>query len=220
MGKQKYAICPICEREFPLNRENFKRIKDKSTGKEKYNSICRKCEQQQTKQEQSKEWKDGKLLCHICGEYKYPSEFQNHAHYAYRNNKDKRCRKCKQEQNKEVRSNYSEETKLYKVLQERWFGARDRAANKGIPFTITKEDLLELWEQQNGLCNISKIPMTYELDNGRVFTNVSVDQKNPGQGYTKKNIQLVCSAVNQLKSNWDMNTVIYICKQIVNNYGS
>ena len=220
MGKQKYAICPICGRELPLNRENFKRIKDKSTGKEKYNSICRKCEQQQKEEEQSKEWKDGKLLCHICGEYKDPSEFQNHAYYAYRNNKDKRCRNCKQEQNKEARSNYSEETKLYKVLQERWFGARDRAANKGIPFTITKEDLLELWEQQNGLCNISKIPMTYELDNGRVFTNVSVDQKNPGQGYTKENIQLVCSAVNQLKSNWDMDTVLYICKQIVNNYGS
>ena len=62
--------------------------------------------------------------------------------------------------------------------------------------------------------------MTYELDNGRVFTNVSIDQKNPGQGYTKENIQLVCSAVNQLKSNWDMDTVIYICKQIVNNYGT
>lgn len=217
MGKQKYALCPICGRELPLNRENFKRIKDKSTGKEKYNSICRECEQQQ-KEEHSKEWKDGKLLCHICGEYKDSSEFQNHKYYAYRNNKDKRCRKCKQEQNKEARSNYSEETKLYKVLQERWFGARDRAANKGIPFTITKEDLLELWKQQQGLCNISKIPMTYELDNGRVFTNVSVDQKNPGQGYTKENIQLVCSAVNQLKSNWDMDTVIYVCKQIINNY--
>lgn len=220
MGKQKYAICPICGRELPLTRENFKRVKDKSIGKEKYNSICRKCEQQQKEEEQSKEWKDGKLLCHICGEYKDPSEFQNHVYYAYRNNKDKRCRKCKQEQNKEARSNYSEENKLYKVLQERWLSARDRAANKGIPFTITKEDLLELWKQQNGLCNISKIPMTYELDNGRVFTNVSVDQKNPGQGYTKENIQLVCSAVNQLKSNWDMDTVVYICNQIVNNYGS
>ena len=44
--------------------------------------------------------------------------------------------------------------------------------------------------------------MTFELDKGRVFTNISLDQKNPGQGYTKDNIQLVCSAVNQLKSNW------------------
>lgn len=218
MSKQKFIICPICGRELPLNREYFKRIKDKHTGKETYNTICRQCEQVQKQQEHDNEWKDGKLLCHICGEYKDPSEFQNHTYYSYRDNKDKRCRKCKQVQMKEARDKYSEDTKLYKVLQERWLAARDRASNKGIPFTITKEDLLELWEQQNGLCNISKIPMTYELDNGRVFTNVSVDQKNPGQGYTKENVQLVCSAVNQLKSNWDMYTVIYICKQIVTNY--
>lgn len=218
MSKQKFIICPICGKELPLNREYFKRIKDKHTGKETYNTICRQCEQVQKQQEHDNEWKDGKLLCHICGEYKDPSEFQNHTYYSYRDNKDKRCRKCKQVQMKEARDKYSEDTKLYKVLQERWLAARDRASNKGIPFTITKEDLLELWEQQNGLCNISKIPMTYELDNGRVFTNVSVDQKNPGQGYTKANVQLVCSAVNQLKSNWDMDTVIYICKQIVTNY--
>lgn len=217
MGKQKYAICTICGRELPLNRENFKRIKDKSTGKEKYNSICRECEQQQ-KEEHSKEWKDGKLLCHICGEYKDSSEFQNHTYYAYRNNKDKRCRKCKLEQNKQARENYSEDVKLQKVLQERWLGAKDRATTKGIPFSISKEDLVDLWNNQDGLCSISKIPMTFELDKGRVFTNVSLDQKNPGQGYTKDNIQLVCSAVNQLKSNWDMDTVLYICKQIVNNY--
>lgn len=192
MSKQKFIICPICGRELPLNREYFKRIKDKHTGKETYNTICRQCEQVQKQQEHDNEWKDGKLLCHICGEYKDPSEFQNHTYYSYRDNKDKRCRKCKQVQMKEARDKYSEDTKLYKVLQERWLAARDRASNKGIPFTITKEDLLELWEQQNGLCNISKIPMTYELDNGRVFTNVSVDQKNPGQGYTKENVQLVC----------------------------
>lgn len=218
MGKQKYKVCSLCKKELPLNRKNFKRIIDKDTGKETYNSICRNCEKQQKDKEYANEWKDGKLLCHICGEYKDQSEFSEHPYYVYRNNKDKRCKHCKQIQNKQARKNYSNETKLYKVLQERWLGARDRANNKGIPFTITKEDLLELWENQEGLCNISKIPMTFELDNGRVFTNVSVDQKNPGQGYTKDNIQLVCSAVNQLKSNWDMDTVLYICKQIINNY--
>lgn len=205
MGKQKYKVCSLCKKELPLNRKNFKRIIDKDTGKETYNSICRNCEKQQKDKEYANEYKD-------------QSEFSEHPYYVYRNNKDKRCKHCKQIQNKQARKNYSNETKLYKVLQERWLGARDRANNKGIPFTITKEDLLELWENQEGLCNISKISMTFELDNGRVFTNVSVDQKKPGQGYTKDNIQLVCSAVNQLKSNWDMDTVLYICKQIINNY--
>jgi hypothetical protein len=36
---------------------------------------------------------------------------------------------------------------------------------------------MELWNKQNGLCAISKIPMTYEMDEGRVYTNLSIDQK-------------------------------------------
>lgn len=59
--------------------------------------------------------------------------------------------------------------------------------------------------------------MTYELDSGRIYSNVSIDQIHQGKGYTEDNVQLVCSAVNQLKSDWDMDTVMYICKQIVNN---
>ena len=95
--------------------------------------------------------------------------------YSIRNNRDNRCPSCKASQNKQARSNYDNKTKLIKVLQARWFGAKDRALNKNIPFTITKEDLLNLWNKQNGLCAISKIPMTYELDAGRVFSNVSID---------------------------------------------
>ncbi len=60
--------------------------------------------------------------------------------------------------------------------------------------------------------------MTYELDAGRVFSNVSIDQICPGVGYTIDNIQLVCMAVNQLKSDFEMDTVLYLCKQILNNY--
>jgi hypothetical protein len=77
---------------------------------------------------------------------------------------------------------------------------------------------MELWNKQNGLCAISKIPMTYEIDSGRIYTNVSIDQIEQGKGYTEDNVQLVCMAVNQLKSDWDMNTVKYICKMVVENY--
>lgn len=214
----KYQICDCCGKELPKNITYFKKYSRKTENGLNFHTTCRECEE---KLEYEQEWKDGKLKCHICGEY-FDPEYFNLAggnKYNIRNGRDKRCPKCKMEQNKKARQQYSEKTKLYKILQERWLGARDRASNKEIPFIITKEDLLELWEQQNGLCNISKIPMTYELDNGRVFTNVSIDQKNPSQGYTKENIQLVCSAVNQLKSNWSMDIVMYICKQIVNNYG-
>ena len=215
MGKQVYQICEKCGKELPRNREYFKRSKNKETGKEEYSKICRDCEPIILIEEN---WKDGKLKCSICGEWLNPEEFDSSQHYKYRNYKDKRCKKCKRQQNKHVRENYDDDTKLYKILQERWLGARDRANRKNIPFTITKEDLQKLWYQQEGKCAISKIPMTFEMDNGRVFTNVSIDQRNPGQGYTKDNIQLICQAVNQLKSDWDMDTVLYICKSIIDNY--
>lgn len=217
MVRTKYQICDCCGKELPKNITYFKKFSHKTEDGLNFHTTCRECEENS---QLAKEWKNGKLLCHLCGEYLDEENFHQAGgnKYKIRNGRDTRCSKCKAEQNKKARQQYTDDKKLYKVLQERWLGARDRALNKGIPFTITKDDLIELWEQQNGLCNISKIPMTFELDSGRIYTNISIDQKNPGQGYTKDNIQLVCSAVNQLKSNWDMDTVMYICKQIVNNY--
>lgn len=57
--------------------------------------------------------------------------------------------------------------------------------------------------------------MTYELGEGRLYTNVSIDQIHPSQGYTIDNIQLVCMAVNQLKSDFGMDIVIALCKAII-----
>lgn len=57
--------------------------------------------------------------------------------------------------------------------------------------------------------------MTYELDSGRVYTNVSIDQIDPSKGYTLNNIQLVCMGVNQMKSDLDMNTLLYLCNAII-----
>lgn len=110
----------------------------------------------------------------------------------YVENKECRCNSCKLEQ-------------------------RKAAIDKSIPFTITKEDLLTVWKAQNGKCAISGLDMTYELGEGRIYTNVSIDQIMPSKGYTIDNIQLVCMAVNQLKSDLDMDTILILCSAIVDN---
>lgn len=51
----------------------------------------------------------------------------------------------------------------------------------------------------------------------RINTNVSIDQIMPSKGYTIDNIQLVCMAVNQLKSDLDMDTILILCSAIVDN---
>lgn len=217
MGRQKYQVCDCCGKELPKNINYFKKYSHKTAEGLNFHTTCRDCE---LKQKYDEEWKDDKLKCHICNQYFDPNIFHTAggSKYSIRDNRDTRCPNCKIQQNKLTRSNYTNDTKLNKVLQARWFSAKDRASSKNIPFTITKEDLLSIWEKQQGLCAISKIPMTYELDSGRVFSNVSIDQKIPGKGYTIDNVQLVCMAVNQLKSDFEMDTILYICKQIVNNY--
>lgn len=215
MGRQKYQVCDCCGKELSKNINYFKKYSYKTAEGLNFHTTCRDCE---LKQKYDEEWKDGKLKYHICNQYFDPNIFHTAggSKYNIRDNRDTRCPNCKIQQNKLTRSNYTNDTKLNKVLQARWFSAKD--SSKNIPFTITKEDLLSIWEKQQGLCAISKIPMTYELDSGRVFSNVSIDQKIPGKGYTIDNVQLVCMAVNQLKSDFEMDTILYICKQIVNNY--
>lgn len=124
--------CDVCGRLLDKNISNFRKYSRKTNGLN-FHTTCRDCED---RIKLNTEWKDGKLLCHICGEYKEPSEFTD---------------------------------------------------------------------------------MTYELGEGRIYTNVSIDQIMPSKGYTIDNIQLVCMAVNQLKSDLDMDTILILCSAIVDN---
>jgi hypothetical protein len=61
---------------------------------------------------------------------------------------------------------------------------------------LTLEYLEELWKEQEGLCALSGIKMTFELKRGRTHTNLSIDKIDRNKGYIIGNIQLVCMACN------------------------
>lgn len=175
--------CDVCGRLLDKNISNFRKYSRKTNGLN-FHTTCRDCED---RIKLNTEWKDGKLLCHICGEYKEPSEFTYAGanKYTLRQNKECRCNSCKLEQRKAAIATYDNDVKLGKA--------------------------------QNGKCAISGLDMTYELGEGRIYTNVSIDQIMPSKGYTIDNIQLVCMAVNQLKSDLDMDTILILCSAIVDN---
>lgn len=211
----KYT-CKTCGKGANTQKEARKLFKRcKLNGKELLNNICKCCEE---KELENSEWKDGKLKCRICGEYNDPSNFSKSKSYASsRDNHDYRCNDCKKKQNQERRNNYSDDRKIEALLISRFHGAKDRAKNKDIPFDLTLEFLKELLIRQNYKCAISDLELTFNLDNGRNPFNVSLDQIDPNKGYVKENIQLVCMSVNQLKSDFDMDTVIKICSAVVRN---
>lgn len=211
--------CDCCGNEYPKYDRIYWRKYAVNQNGNSMHTTCRKCEDEQFETEHKK---NGLYKCFSCGKWLPAEEFTFAGHnkngtikYVYRDGLKKYCKKCKHEKDKLHRKSYDSETKLYKVLQERWLGARDRAIRKGLKFDITKEDLLDLWNKQAGICALSGITMTYALDNGRTFTNISIDRINSNLGYKKDNIQLVCMAVNQMKSDLSIQELYMFCEAIL-----
>ena len=213
---KNYRTCPCCGKTLPLTRDNFKRLV--TQGKEAFHINCKSCED---KQRYEREWKDGKLLCHCCGEYKNIEEYTaNGEANPIRNNRRSICRKCSTYRQKIINRSLPDDRKLSKCLRWRWLSARDRSRYNNLDFNLTVEYLNELWIKQGGKCALSGIEMTFELQNGRTPTNVSIDKIDRTKGYIIGNIQLVCMACNQMKSDLSEKEMYHFCKKVVEYYES
>ena len=213
---KSYRICPKCGKNFPYSRKFFKRTN--RTGQDNLHLICRECEDAIAK---NIEWKDGKLLCHYCGEYKDINDFSaNGTESKIRNNRRTICKSCFAKRQRLHDQSLDEEKKFDKCLRWRLLSARDRAKKLNIEFNLTLDYIKELWDNQNGKCALSNINMTFLLKEGRVPTNVSIDRIDRNKGYIKGNIQLVCMACNQIKSDLSETKMYEFCKKIVEYYES
>jgi uncharacterized Zn finger protein (UPF0148 family) len=69
-----------------------------------------------------------------------------------------------------------------------------------VTFEIEPEDVIALWEKQNGKCAISGVYLTHHLDgSGKKEYNASIDRISGDKGYTIHNVQLVCYRINIMK---------------------
>ncbi len=209
-------ICSKCKKEKELNKDSFYNRKISLDG---FCGICKDCKTI-NKDRKYIHIKNGLLLCLKCNKYQNKNNFDINKDKIYRRCRDSRCKTCKKEQNIKRKFNNRGKQDLDRILLERWHGLKDRYKKLGFSVDFKSDYLKELWVEQKGLCNISKIPMTYIMNKGRTYTNISVDRINSNIGYIKGNIQLVCMAVNQMKSDLKIDELVYICKEIINNYES
>lgn len=213
---KNYRTCSICGNEYPLTREYFKRNTLHSV--ERFHHKCRSCE---TEEYVKSEWRDGNLLCHKCGLFKPEDCFsKNGKSCEARNNRKRVCKKCASKRQREIDLGLQSDEKLKKCLRFRFLGARGRAIRNNIPFNLELNDVINLWEAQDGLCALSGLPMTFELRRGRIPTNVSIDKIDSRLGYVRGNVQLVCMACNQIKSDLTDIEMYNFCKNIVKCYES
>lgn len=217
--------CIVCGKEYPNHTRKYF-VQHIVAGKYLITNVCKECKKNKNyNREYSSDMT--KLLCHKCLQYKPISEFHKDTtqfintpkgsryRVQYRGGRKSYCKDCYRIVERERYENRSDESKLYKYLQFRWLGARDRAKKHNMEFSITKDDLMNLYKKQNGLCAISGMKMTYEMYNGRTNTNISIDRKDPFIGYTIDNIQLVCMVINQMKNDLSLNELLCLCNKII-----
>ncbi len=147
--------------------------------------------------------------CKVCSE-KDPTKF-----YLKRKNI---CIICLRKQEKErVSSKYNKESaKLYRyanTLGIRLKSARRRAEKLGLEFDLDLVFLEEIFKKQEYKCVYSGI----KFQNSSPIFSVSIDRKDPKKGYTKNNIQLVCSIVNTMKLDLTENEFLDLIKEIYKN---
>jgi len=168
-------------------------------------------------------WIDDKLICCKCKQPKDPEDFIGDKRNKHRAFKSNICKPCDVKRKKDKVIEYNQTpnlnfylTRLYASIKSRVKNNKSRSKN----LLITKKDLFDLYEKQQGLCAISGIHMTYEVGTGgpgnhNSPNNISLDRIDSSKEYEEGNVQLVCSAVNFMKSNLTTRDLVSYCKKIV-----
>jgi len=81
----------------------------------------------------------------------------------------------------------------------KWQCARKKSESKkhGIPFDLDHEFLESQWEEQEGLCFYSKLPMTFGMNS---IYSASLERRDPTAGYLQNNVVWSTKAMNWAKN--------------------
>jgi hypothetical protein len=96
--------------------------------------------------------------------------------------------------------------------------ARSRAAKRGIPFDLTRAEVMDMFEEQGGRCYYSDIKLNIvKLDASRTHDpfKMSLDCVDPALGYVKGNVVWCSYCVNALKLKMSKESMIEVCRSIV-----
>ena len=159
---------------------------------------------------------DGKkVLCTQCNTFKETNEF-------YKSNQPKNTHKltylCVDCSKKKIHEYRNTDTGFWVGV---WNNLTSGAKKRGLEVTVTKEDVLALWDKQNGLCAVTGLPMekVKALKTTRArYKNVyraSVDRIDSEKGYTQDNIRMVCAHVNVMKMDLTDEQLKFWCESIV-----
>jgi|GEM_PF-2251324 len=93
------------------------------------------------------------------------------------------------------------------ISNTRWSKISKDAISRKIDFNISKEYIEKLYYSQNGLCNLTKIPINEQT--------MSLDRIDSSKGYIENNVQWIHTYINMMKSDFDQLYFIGLCKRVL-----
>lgn len=138
--------------------------------------------------------------CSKCGETKLLSQFLFNRHgkkYEYRFTYCLACRR------KQLTENLN--SSVGSFLGDRYNRLKLRAKKFGVKFAISREEFIEQFHRQRGLCFYTDEVLRYKVGNGYdIRCSLSIDKIVPENGYVQGNIVFCTSRVNTAKSNFSL----------------
>ena len=93
----------------------------------------------------------------------------------------------------------------YEDIHSGWWDSKKWSAiRRNIEWKISQEYAWDLFEKQNKLCAITKLPIKL----GKINVTASIDRKDSAKGYTEENVQWVHKIINTMK--WSLNNEDFI----------
>jgi hypothetical protein len=99
----------------------------------------------------------------------------------------------------------------YSIFRYHLRNMRQRCQDKNIEFSITLDDLKDLWEKQNGFCAVTKLELTAKVYKDKRLNDpyqASPDRIDNSKGYTKDNVRWVCLMFNYARNTFSDDQVL------------
>jgi hypothetical protein len=157
-----------------------------------------------------KEPSQGSRLCTSCNKVRLLSQFEHFKDGQVRGV----CQKCVTLQRARKASATPEA--YLRIVNTQLKSGRTK---QGIQYDLSSDEVIEIWEAQNGRCALSGVLMTHQRDGSygdrtRKEFNASIDRINPSGPYTRDNVQLVATRVNTMKHTLSQDMFLWWVKNI------
>ena len=152
----------------------------------------------------------GSRICTSCNKTKLLSQFETFKEGQVRGI----CQQCVTLQR--ARKTSATPESYLRVLNTQ---LKSQRVKQGVDYELTTEDLIDLWEIQDGKCALSGVLMTHQRDGTygdrkQKDFNASIDRVNPQGPYVRENVQLVSARINTMKHTLSEDMFIWWVKNI------